>query len=179
MKVIGIIGRRGAGKTELANYLAQQYDVPSLAIGEMALEMVDQAVYPETEHDPTGRQVAEHGSSHFILRIMEAIEANEWAVVALTGIETGAHVATLKENFGSDLLLVHVTSDDQERFKRLKKRHYQTDPLTHEQFLQAETAANLNLDECALQADLVIENDDDVKRFHREIDARITPHLTG
>ncbi|NLE30553.1 MAG: AAA family ATPase [Phycisphaerae bacterium] len=176
MKIIGIIGKNGAGKDELADYLHQTHGLAVLSLGDLVREIAaNENIIPTRNNlmDISAHYLTLRGKGYFIQKIIEKIERKKWDMTAILGIRTLNDVQTLRECFGKDFILVHVQTLDQEkRYERAKSRNELCDPQTYIDFLSYEEAeeSQFGISVTAEQADLVIEFDGTQEAFHEKIE---------
>jgi dephospho-CoA kinase len=176
MKVIGIIGKNGSGKDELANYLHQSYGLAVLSVGELVREIATaENVVPSRNNllDISGHYLAAHGKSYFREKIIEKIERKKWDAVGILGIRTVHDVQTLRECFGKDFILVHVQTNDKEtRYERAKGRNEVWDPQTFIEFLSFEEAeeSQFGIAAAEAKADVVIDYDRTEEEFRQDVE---------
>jgi dephospho-CoA kinase len=176
MKVIGIIGKNGSGKDELANYLHQPYGLAVLSVGDLVREIAEaENIIPSRNNllDISSHYLGTHGKSYFIEKIIEKIQRKKWDAVAILGIRSVHDVQTLRECFGKDFVLVHVqTSDKEIRYERAKGRNEIRDPQTFIEFLSYEEAeeSQFGIAAAEVKADVVIDYDGTEAEFHEKIE---------
>jgi dephospho-CoA kinase len=181
--VIGIVGRNGAGKDELARYLARTHEVRALSIGGVVRKVAVWRGLPTTR--ATLREISstlkEHrGPDVFIRHVIRQIVRQDWPVVAVSGLRTPGDVESFRERFGDSFVLVHVSVDDpRTRFERLKRRGEPRDPESYEAFQKQERAEEeqFDLEETIGLADLTIRNDGAPADFHRRIEEQLVRKL--
>lgn len=177
--VIGVVGRAGAGKDELARYLARTHEVRALSIGEVVRKVAVWRGLPTTRD--TLREISstlrEHrGPDVFVRHVIRQILRQDWPVVAVSGLRTPEDVESFREQFGDSFVLVHVSVDDpRTRFERLKRRGEPRDPESYQKFESQERAEEeqFDLEETIRLADLMIRNDGAPADFHRRIEEQL------
>jgi dephospho-CoA kinase len=185
MKVIGIIGKNGSGKDELANYLHQIYGLAVLSTGDLVLEIAaNENIVPTRRNllDISIHYLSIHGKSYFIQKIIEKIERKKWDMVVVSGIRTHNDVQALRECFGKDFILVHVrTNDRNTRYERAKSRNELRDPQSYVEFLSFEEAeeSQFSFNSTTMMADLAIDYDGTEAQFHDKIEQTIVKPVLG
>lgn len=173
MIVIGIVGKIGSGKDELAKVLSRSCGVPALSVGDVAREAAyEQNIEPNREnlHRISRQLIDEHGRDYFIEQIIRKIETEGLKSITITGIRTPRDAERLRQRFGRDFLLIHVdVSDETLRYARLKKRKRLRDPETFSEFRIQEQEEELlfNLSETLDMADLTLRNDGSLDDFYQ------------
>jgi dephospho-CoA kinase len=181
LRILVIIGKFGAGKDEIANYLKDVHGVPSLAIGEFARNAVTLAEGDiHLKPDETLSGLAETGPEYVIAEIIDTLAALQWPlrVITLTGVVDPAEIRALKENFGSSLTLVVVDGGEaRNRYARIKARGLPSDPGDFDAFLEIDRqiAGRLNLAETRPLADIVLDNSNTREQFYRQIEQHVVP----
>jgi dephospho-CoA kinase len=181
--VIGIVGRNGAGKGELADYLRSAHGARALSIGEVVRKVAVWRGLPTTRD--TLREISstlkEHrGPDVFVRHVIRQIVRQDWPVVAVSGLRTPEDVESFRERFGDSFVLVHVSvGDPRTRFERLKQRGEPRDPESYEAFERQERAeeAQFDLEETIRLADFTIRNDGTQADFHRRIEEQLVRKL--
>lgn len=176
MNVIGVVGRNASGKDELLDYLQERCGLPVLSVGDIARRLArEEGVRPTREnlHEISEEYIERYGPQYFAERLITRIEEEGWDVVGITGIRTPADVATLRQHFGDDLLLIHVeVGDPALRFERTQSRDSARDPDSYKEFLRKgeEEEQLFHISEAIEEADLTIRNDASLETFHERIE---------
>lgn len=183
---MAVVGAKGAGKDELADYLVQRHGVEAIEVGAFArklAEEADEADAPHLQYDVSAQNLAEYGAEHVMQQLVMEILASERhapKALVITGIRTPAEAAVLKENFGADLLLVFIRVGDPEtRYDRVQKRDFASDPDDLQDFVQqdAQLQAEYGLAETAARADIILWNQASLPAYYQQIETHIVPHL--
>jgi dephospho-CoA kinase len=181
-KVVGAVGLNGSGKDALIHYLGERCGLTFLSLGDVARELAHLEGVASTRgtlHEVSQKYLKKYGEDFFVKVLIEEIDGKVMEKVGVTGIRTPIDVATLRQHFGSDFLLIYVKVDNpQLRFERLRQRGEARDPQNYEDFLvQDKTERDLfRLDEAIQQADLTIDNAGTLEAFHQEIDQAVAQH---
>lgn len=178
MLVIGVIGRNGAGKDALVDYLHERCSIPTLSAGDVARTMAEDQGIPATRenlHAVSRRVFREQGRDTFMRQVIEEIEAHDWRAVGVAGVRTPTDVRTLEEQFGDDFLLVHVQVPARIRYERAQERGEARDPQSYEEFREQDAAEEdlFDIQEAAERADLTIDNSGSLEEFYRRIEERV------
>lgn len=178
MHAIGIMGRMGSGKDEVAGYLEDVCGIPALDVGDAVREVAERTgVEPTREnlHDISERYTKRYGRDYFVRKVIERVERTRAGVVSITGIRTPSDVDALREHFGDGLVLVWVTTDPHRRYLRLRERGETRDPQTIPEFRRQEREEDelFGIDHAAARADLVLDNNGDVDDLHQRIEQQI------
>ena len=184
-RVVAVIGPIAAGKDALADYLVQQYQAMAVEVGAFARQLTRDAAEnePYLQYDVSAKYLAGREPGYIIRRLVaEMTETGEPQTDALviTGVRTPAEAAALKDHFGPDLLLTYVKGGGpKQRYERVEKRDFATDPddfaafVQHDEQMKSENA----LEETIKLADVTLWNDRTLKAFYQQIETHIVPHL--
>lgn len=183
MKVIGIIGRMGSGKTEVSEYLRRRYGTPVVAIGDIVREIADVEGLPPTRtnlNDLSKRYAEQYGPDFFARRVLDKAEEIPDPAFAVAGVRTPADVATFRTLLGDDFVLVHVdVTAATTRFERLRQRACEQDPQTYDAFLRMddEEERRFSLGEAIRQADRTLQNDGALGDLYEQVEQVIVQSL--
>lgn len=172
--IIGLTGKNGSGKGEVAEFLKRRgYQYFSLS-DEIREEMKRQKV-PITRESliPFANGLRnEHGPSYLAEQILKKMDMDKNYVV--DSIRNPFEVETLRKR--KDFYLVSVMADSKVRFERLKGRGRENDPTDYKKFLEIDAAEARNADPAAQQldrtqemADAVVENHTTVEDLHDKV----------
>jgi len=178
MHAIGIMGRIGSGKDEVAGYLEDICGIPALDVGDAVREVTARTgVEPTREnlHDISKRFTKRYGRDYFVRKVIDRVERTRAGVVCITGIRTPEDVDALHEHFGDGLLLVWVHTDPHLRYLRLRERGEARDPRTFPEFMRQEREEDelFGIEDAATRADLVLDNNGDVDELQQRIEQQI------
>lgn len=177
--IIGLTGKNGSGKGEVANFLKKRgFSYQSLS-DEIRGEMKRQGVGITRENlIPFANKLRnDYGPSYLAEKVLERLDPDKNYIV--DSIRNPFEVETLRKR--NDFYLISVVADPKVRFERTRKRGREKDPLTYKKFLKIDAAEANNSDPAAQQidrthelADAVVENngtvtelDDKVKQILR------------
>ena len=136
--IVGVTGRRGAGKSEAARLLRERgFEI--VAMGAILRQMmVDRGIEPE-EHNLRAFILdvrAELGEEVLAIETLEKINRMRSPKVAIIGIRTPAEINFFKRQFGNNLVTIAVMADDKTRFDRVRMRGRADDPRTRNEFME-------------------------------------------
>lgn len=177
-KIMAIVGMPGAGKTEGAEYLATK-GIPFVRFGEITEEEVKKRGLPLTpENERIIRETIrkEGGMGAFALRaepkINSMLAKND--VIVIDGLYSWEEYTYLKNKF-SGLTLIHVYAEPEVRYERLSQRAIRPFPLEECYSRDVAEIEKLNKGGPIAIADYMIENNnDDISKLHRKIDALLS-----
>ena len=125
-KVVGAVGLNGSGKDALIQYLGDRCGLTVLSLGDVARELAHlEGVTSSRDklHEVSLKYIERYGEDFFVKVLIEEIDGKVMEKVGVTGIRTPTDVATLRQHFGADFLLIHVKVDNPKlRFERLQQR---------------------------------------------------------
>ncbi|MBN2539568.1 MAG: AAA family ATPase [Deltaproteobacteria bacterium] len=176
MKVIGAVGQNGSGKDEVLKYLKAAFGIPFFSTGDMVRQIAAEEGAEATRDNLrtiSERWFRERGEGCFVRLLAEQIGSEENQTVGISGIRSFADVTILKEFFGDDFILIHITMDDpRQRYERMVARGEERDPHSYEQFLALDRAEEdlFHVEEAGRQANYAIGNDNTLADLHRSID---------
>lgn len=184
MKFIGTVGRIGSGKDTVINYLHRRCGLPIYSLGDMVRDaaMAEQQEVTRENLQETAQQLIDrHGEDFFVQQLIGTMEEDAPPAAGITGIRKPLDAKTLRDQYDSDFLLVHVWIKDPEiRFKRLRQRNDPRDPEEFEDFLVHDQREEdmFQIGETIRMADEVLSNDGSLEDLHRQIEAKIIdPYL--
>jgi len=153
--IIGLTGKNGSGKGEVANYLIERgFDYYSLS-DEIREEMKRQGIEVTRENlIPFANNLRnDKGPSYLAEKILERLEPDKNYVV--DSIRNPFEVEALRRR--RDFYLIAVKASPEARFERLKQRGRENDPTDYEKFLEIDAAEANNPDPSAQQLDRTLE----------------------
>jgi dephospho-CoA kinase len=183
LTVIGVVGRAGAGKDEVAEYLHRRCDGRHFTVGDIVREMAEERGVEKSRenlHAITEQVYEREGEDYFIEEIIERIEAADTRLATVAGIRSPRDASVLREHFGDRFHLVAVRVDDPHlRFERTRDRDDPRDPETFEAFKQQDQEEEELFDIGATidQADLTLRNDSSLEDLHQLIENEIIADL--
>jgi dCMP deaminase len=175
--VIGLTGRNGAGKGEVANYLKKKsfyYYSLSDVIRE---EIRSRGQTPTRElMIEAGNELRQRfGAAALALRVLARVENDKNYVI--DSIRNPAEVEAFRA--AKNFKLIKITAPLELRFERLRRRARENDPSTLEEFIELENreaagaVTSQNLNKVEGLADYVVVNDGSLEKLHNEIDKLI------
>ncbi|WP_435098941.1 AAA family ATPase [Halarchaeum sp. P4] len=174
MKVIGIVGLPGSGKSEAAS-VAEELGVPVVTMGDVIRrECEARGLDPATHHGEVAQALREEGGPAAIADaslpvIEDALGESE--VVLVDGIRSDAEVERFEEAFGDDFLLVNVHAPFEVRRERVGERGRDASKEEGGEGLRERDERELGFGMGAAieAADLTIENTDTLESFHEKV----------
>jgi dCMP deaminase len=183
--IIGLTGKNGAGKGEVAQFLKERgfvyyslSDVIREELKKKRLEVTREVLIREGN---ALRQA--YGPSVLADRILERLDPDKNYVVDSFRSPFEAEAFARRGNF----VLIHVAADARTRFERVRARARENDPKTFEEFVRLENAEEVNstsnqqLSKTAELAGVEVENNGSLDELHekvRETLVKISSRLT-
>lgn len=166
---LGVVGKRGSGKTLFCKYLSEKYGYEILRFSDILKEIAKQQ-YPDKEitkkflQDFGLKMKKEYGKDFLAKKILEKVEEGKKYV--FDGLRELEEFFTLKKRL--KILLIYIHADDQIRFQRLKKR----DNINFENFKIADShPVEKNIEKFKDMAEFVlINNFSKSEEFYKKID---------
>lgn len=138
LKVIGIVGLPGSGKTEVAKALAK-LDVPSVRMGDVVWgelkrrgKSINEANVAKVSNEFRKRE----GMGAIAKRCVPLIEASGSGkrAVVVDGIRGIAEVNEFRKKFGRNFHLIAIWANEEVRYRRIASRKRADDSITRESF---------------------------------------------
>lgn len=171
MRVIGIVGLPGSGKSEAAE-VAQELGIPVVTMGDVIREeCLDRGLDPSEHHGRVATMLRdEEGPGAIAERslpvIEEALDSNDTVIV--DGIRSGTEVNVFEQAFGDAFMLIRIEAPFRDRAQRIDARERDD---TAVESLEERDARELGfgMDDALEEADIVIENADSLDAFHQRV----------
>ena len=172
--IIGLTGKNGSGKGEVAKYLQergfQYYSLSDVLREEAAKE--GKPVTRDILVELGNRIRSQHGPSVLAEKIFARFDPENHYVV--DSVRHPSEVSVFRRR--SDFILATVRAPERLRFERLKQRGREMDPKTFTEFQELEAreaksanASDQQLDQAIGMADVVLENTGPLKMLHEKV----------
>jgi dephospho-CoA kinase len=164
VKVIGVVGKIGAGKDTLANYLAEMLNAAKLDISDVVRKEAQECGIGWSREELTTfskEKINTFGANYFVEKIAIALNEVSENVSVISGIRTPQNVNFFRNRYNEDFILVSIhVSDDKVRYNRIRERSMDKDPSIDEQLITNDRMQEqiFNISETAKMADFSIEN---------------------
>ena len=174
MRVIGIVGLPGSGKSEAAA-VASDLDVPVVTMGDVIrAECRERGLDPATDHGTVAKALrAENGPAAIAERSLPIIEdeLETSDTVVVDGIRSDVEVERFEEAYGSDFSLVSIEAPFETRAERLDVRGRDAGEADGGESLEDRDQRELDfgMGTAMEQADLTIENTDSLETLQDRI----------
>ena len=172
MKVIGIVGMPGSGKSEAAE-VARSMDIPVVNMGDVVRKEVSDSgleIRPETLRSAMVRIRKRFGRGVIAQRCIPLIRAlTSHETVIVDGLRSLAEVKVFRRQF-PNFSTIAIHSSPRTRRERLEGRHRSDDPATWEEFCERdELELSIGIGEVIALADIVVSNEGDQAVFRKEV----------
>jgi dephospho-CoA kinase len=176
MRIIGTVGLPGSGKGEFAD-VARRRDVPVVTMGDVVrAECRRRGLDPADHHGEVARALrAEDGPLAVAERSLPHVEAalRESDTVVVDGLRSEAEVERFREEYGDAFVLVAVEAPFEDRAERVDVRGRDTSAAAGGESLESrdERELGFGMGRAMERADLTVENDGTLERFHDRVAA--------
>ena len=176
-RVVGLVGRNGAGKDAVVDYLHARCGVVKLSAGDLVRDIAEREQMEPTRanlHAVSLRVMRLEGQDVFARRLIAEIEEHDWRAVAVSGVRSPHDAGAFKVYYGDNFRLVHVrVGDPERRFQRLQGREASRDPESRAAFREQEREeeSHFQIGSTIALADVTIDNHGTVADLHRRIEA--------
>lgn len=182
MKVIGIVGLPGSGKSEAAS-VARSLDIPVVTMGDVIRqECRDRGLDPADHHGEIAAALREENGPDAIAQrslpvIEEALESSD--TVLVDGIRAGVEVEQFEAAFGEAFTLVSIEAPFEVRAERVTARGRDNTEDGESLRERDERERGFGMDEAIARADVAVENTDTLEAFHEKIRTLLTEGVEG
>ena len=137
--VIAAVGKNASGKDYFLEFIAKEFGVPMLSVGDVVRELADLEGLEKTRdnlHKVSKKYMSTYGDDFFPKRLIEKIKALDAPTVLVSGIRPPSDVENFKAAFGDDFFLISiVVESDRTRWERTVARNSARDHVTFDEFL--------------------------------------------
>jgi dephospho-CoA kinase len=169
MRVIGLVGRAGAGKDTVSEYMGRRY--PSVRMGEVVIEETRRRGLEQTDENVGAVAIdlrKREGMDAIAKRCVTKIQTLDSPYVVVNGIRGGDEVRTFRSHF-DDFVLVEVWAPDRTRYERILERSRPDDVRSFEEFLERDRReGSWGLDEAISMSSHRIRNDGSLSNLEEQ-----------
>lgn len=130
MKVIGVTGMPGSGKSE-AMKVATDRGYPVVRMGDLIWEEVDRQGLPRDSSNVgkvANAMRESEGQDVWALRTVERVHTFDSDIVLIDGVRSNHEVEVFRREMGDEFVLVAIHTDARHRYDRLTTRARDDDP---------------------------------------------------
>lgn len=172
MKVIGIVGMPGSGKSEAAA-VARSMDIAVVNMGDVIRKEVSDSgleIKPETLRSVMTKLRKKFGKGVVAERCLPLIRSlTSHRIVVVDGLRSLKEVGVFRREF-PDFRIMAIHSSPKSREERLKERHRTDDPRTHQEFSERDKLElSIGIGEVIALADVVVSNEGPQVGFREEV----------
>lgn len=176
MKVIGLVGRIGAGKDEVVEYLEERHGFEAFGMGDVVRKIAEErGVEPTRENlQRLGKECREERGANFLARkAVEIVRDSKNEKFAVNGIRNPEEVEALRDEFNGKFKLLRIDAKPKIRFRRLKERGRSGDPETFEEFKEQDEneTEKFSMKRTFKKADYAINNNGRLEELHKKVDS--------
>jgi dephospho-CoA kinase len=170
MKVIGVTGMPGAGKTEVAK-VAEAKGIPVIRMGDLVwkevkrrgLELSDELV------GKVASKLRKGEPAIWAIKTIEAIKQLQTEIVVIDGVRSEAEAKRFKSEF-PNFLLVAIHASLATRFKRIFGRGRVDDIASKRAFIERDKRElKWGIGDAIALADLMLVNESSLEEFRKEV----------
>lgn len=181
MKVIGLTGTIGAGKSTIKSLLLKRIDCYYVTLSDIIRAEVERrkgTLDRKTLQD-MGNELRVKYGNHILAQLAVDYLPKEKKFIVIDGIRNPGEIEYLKKRFGNDFKLIAVDAPPRIRFERLNKLEGGKYPKSWDEFLSLderdqgkdEPEYGQQVKKCIEKADFLIINDGDEKQLEEKLDS--------
>jgi len=172
--IIGLTGKNGTGKTEVANYLKSK-GFELISLSDILREEARKRNMDEKRDNliKIGNEIRKKfGSGILAVKAIEKIKKGR--NYCIDSIRNPGEIMEFKKN--KNFFLIGIKSDTELRYRRILKRGRIGEDISFEKFKELEEMENSEdekkqqLDKCLELADTIIENDGTIEELYQKVD---------
>lgn len=172
-RVLAVCGMPGSGKGEFAKVF-MEVGIPVRSMGDMVREEVarrDLEVVPEVFGQVASDLRREFGEDVLAVRLTAAVDEllNTHSLVLIDGLRGTAEYSVFKSTWGERFQSVAIHTDKEIRFERMMARGRSEDGGIATFEARDEREKGWGLEELIDDADVLVENNDDLVQFQNQI----------
>ncbi|MDI6806425.1 MAG: AAA family ATPase [Candidatus Aenigmarchaeota archaeon] len=175
MKIVGVTGTFGSGKSLVRNLLKEHFDSYHIALSTVLKRRLGRGVERKSLQDFGNEMRMKFG--HHILAEIASESLPEKELIIIDGIRNPGETEFLRKKFGNDFKLVGIDAPIQLRFERIARRKYEK-IKNFRQFLELderdkgknEPEWGQQVAKCLEQADYLIINDGTIEDLRKKVE---------
>jgi dephospho-CoA kinase len=174
VRIIGITGMPGAGKTTIASYVSSKFGIPTFSMGNIIREKSIELGYGLSKEGQRKvvKILREQGGKDIVAKLtLEKIEKSNSKLVIIDGIRSPSEVEFFSKHARIVILALHASP--KRRFYLLKKRGREDDPKDFNEFKERDKIElELGIGSVIAVADYMIVNEYiTVEELYKQFDA--------
>jgi dephospho-CoA kinase len=172
MKVIGIVGMPGSGKSEAAD-VARSMGIPVIVMGDIVRKGVADSgrrINPESLRSTMIELRKKHGKGVIAQRCLPEIRSHKSdSVLIVDGLRSLHEVEVFRQEF-PDFTVVAIHSSPKTRYNRLQERQRKDDPNNWQAFCRRDRLElRIGIGDVIALADTVVPNEGEESEFRESI----------
>ena len=138
--IIAAVGKNASGKDYFLEYIANEFGLPMLSVGDIVRELAEIEGVEKTRenlHAVSQKYMGIYGQDFFPQRLIAKIKEKGYKDVLISGFRPPSDAECFKKEFGDDFYLIAiVVESDRKRWERTVARGSERDHVTFEEFLE-------------------------------------------
>jgi len=189
MKVIGLTGTLGSGKSSVKQLILQKYNCYYVTLSDVIRGELEKkrGLLDRTALQDMGDEMRKKYGAHILAMLAIEYLPKVKEVTVIDGIRNPGEVEYLKNKFGKDFALIAVDAPVEVRFERTKARGDQKDPQTMEEFLEldkrdkgeGQPAYGQQVAACVAVADFKIDNSSAPEQLEQQVNEVMQKIMSG
>lgn len=179
-KVIGITGTIASGKDSVKRILQSKFNCYTVSLSSIIraeLEKKKNSNFSRKNLQDLGNELRKRYGEHILAMLaVEYLQKNK-EVIIVDGIRNPGEIDFLREKFKDKFVLIGVDAKPEIRFERIKRRNYNSDPKTWEEFLEIdkrdqgenEPEYGQRTRDCLEKSDFIIANDGSLEDLEKKV----------
>lgn len=181
MRIIGLCGRAGAGKTTVGGIVESHFpNVRVISTGDMIRQLLRERGLDETHENlqAVNQEIVETRGDDYISFIFDFLD-DRHPFALIDSFRRLADVVCIAKRFENPMV-VHVAATEEMRLARLLKRSRTADPYDVKSFQDLKKREDLwGVDDLCRQATVEVANVDSIADLRREVLVKFSAALSG
>ncbi|OGF25374.1 hypothetical protein A2331_02380 [Candidatus Falkowbacteria bacterium RIFOXYB2_FULL_34_18] len=172
--IIGLTGQMSCGKGTVAEYLEKKYGASTYRFSSMLRDVLNRLYLEITRHNmqTLSTLIRKNFSEDLMARVMaKDVKSDNNNLIVIEGIRRMADIKYLQEL--ENFKLISIEADSKVRYERLTKRTENKGDTekTYKEFMDDhKTEAESEIPKTMEHADIIINNNGDLKKLYKQID---------